>query len=95
MLMVIIVTDMGLVKETIIKADEDITEEQVETLNYFFNNKLKGQPLEKIDKPLEEYIFSELHFSINIIKSIIEQIKILLQEENYYLEDAKRALELP
>lgn len=95
MLMVIIVTDMGLVKETIIKADEDITDEQVETLNYFFNNKLKGQPLEKIDKPLEEYIFSELHFSINIIKSIIEQIKVLLQEENYYLEGAKRALELP
>ena len=95
MLMVIIVTDMGLVKETIIKADEDITDEQVETLNYFFNNKLKGQPLEKIDKPLEEYIFYELHFSINIIKSIIEQIKELLQEENFYLEGAKRAFELP
>lgn len=95
MLMIIIVTDVGLVKETILKADEDITEEQVETLNYFFNNKLKGQPLEKIDKPLEEYIFSELHFNIKIIRSIIEQIKELLKEEDIYLEGAKRALELP
>ena len=54
MLLAIIMTDTGMVKETIIKFDEDINEKQVETLNYMFNNKLKGQPIERIDKPLEE-----------------------------------------
>ena len=39
MLMAVILTDTGMVKETIIKFDEDINEEQVETLNYIFNNK--------------------------------------------------------
>ena len=62
MLMVVIVTDSGLVKETIIKYDEDITKAQVETLNNLFNSKLKGKPLSKIDKPMEKYIFSEINY---------------------------------
>lgn len=41
MLMAIILTDTGIIKETIIKFDEDISEEQVETLTFIFNNKLK------------------------------------------------------
>ena len=48
MVLAIIMTDTGMVKETIIKFDEDISEKQVETLNYMFNNKLKDQPKEKI-----------------------------------------------
>ena len=37
--MAVILTESGLVKETIIKFDEDITEKQVETVNYMFNQK--------------------------------------------------------
>ena len=60
MIMAVILTDTGLVRETIIKFDEDITENQVETLNYMFNNKLKGEPITKIDKPLEKYLVEEI-----------------------------------
>lgn len=96
MLMAVIVTDGGLVKETIIKFDEDIREEQVENLNRIFNSKLKGSPLEKIDKPLEEYIFSELNYSIEIIKTIIEQInKIIEEQEKLYLKGANKVFEQP
>ena len=96
MLMGIIVTDTGFVKETIIKFDEDITAEQVDTLNYFFNNKLKGEPIEKIDDSLEKYIFRELKYSINIIRPIIEQMKKLIEEEEkIYLEGANKSFELP
>ena len=52
-LMAVILTESGAIKETIIKYDEDITENQLESLNYLFNNKLKGEPLTKIDKPME------------------------------------------
>ena len=45
MLMAVILTDTGIIKETIIKFDEDITEDQVNTLNFIFNNKLKGKPI--------------------------------------------------
>lgn len=96
MLMVVIVTDTGLVKETIIKYDKDITLNQVETLNNLFNTKLKGKPLSKIDKPMEEYILSEITYSIEVIKPIIEQInKIVEQEEKIYLEGTKKSFDLP
>lgn len=96
MLMGIIMTDTGLVRETIIKFDEDVTDEQVETLNYFFNNKLKGEPFEKIDTSFEEYIFRELKYSVNIIRPIIDQMKKLIEdEEKIYLEGANKAFELP
>ena len=96
MLLAIIMTDTGMVKETIIKFDEDITEKQVETLNYMFNNKLKGQPIEKIDKPLEEYLYQEMSDMIMVIKPIIEQIKkVLFEEEEIHLQGAKQELDLP
>lgn len=96
MLMVVIITDSGLIKETIIKYDEDITESQVETLNNLFNSKLKGKPLSKIDKPMEEYILAEITYSMDVIKPIIEQInKVIEEESNIYLEGTNKAFDLP
>lgn len=96
MLMAVILTDSGIIKETIIKFDEDITNEQVETLNFIFNNKLKGQPIEAIDKPLEEYIFSHMNYSLAVIKPIMEQLnKVISDESQIYMEGANKAFELP
>lgn len=96
MLMVVIITQTGLIKETIIKYDEDITESQVETLNNLFNSKLKGKPLSKIDKPMEEYIYSEITYSMDVIKPIIEQInKVIEEESKVYLEGTNKAFDLP
>lgn len=95
MMMAVILTESGLVKETIIKFDEDITENQVQTLSYMFNNKLKGEPITKIDRPLEEYLVDEMTYSINLIKPIIEQMKKVIEEERVHLEGAKKLFELP
>ena len=96
MLMAVILTDTGIIKETIIKFDEDITEEQVNTLNFIFNNKLKGKPLEAINKPLEEYIFSEMNYSLAVIKPVMEQFnKVVNEESKVYLEGANKSFELP
>ena len=76
--------------------DEDINEKQVETMNYMFNNKLKGQPIETIDRPLEEYLYDEMTYSVNVIKPVIEQIKKVLEEDNkIYLEGANKSFDLP
>lgn len=96
MMMAVILTDTGLVKETIIKFDEDITQKQVETVNYMFNQKLKGKPLETIKGPLEDYLIDEMTYSVNVIKPIIEQIKkVLAEDEKIYLEGANKSFELP
>ena len=82
MLMAIILTNTGMVKETIIKFDEDITEKQVETINYMF--------------PLEEYLINEMKYSVKVIKPIIEQIKkVISQDRQLYLEGANKSFDLP
>lgn len=96
MLLAVIMTDTGMIKETIIKFDEDINEKQVETLNYMFNNKLKGEPIEKIAKPLEEYLYQEMVDMVKVIKPIIEQIKkVLFEEAEIKLQGTKNELDLP
>ena len=95
MLMAIILTNTGMVKETIIKFDEDITENQVQTLSYMFNNKLKGEPITKIDRPLEKYLVEEMQYSVKLIKPIIEQMKKVVEEESVHLEGANKLFELP
>ena len=96
MILAIIITETGMVKETIIKFDEEVNEKQVETLNYIFNKKLKGEPIEKIDKPLEEFLVEEMTDSVKVIKPILIQIKkVLFEDEKIYLEGAKRELDLP
>lgn len=80
-LMAIILTESGLVKETIIKFDEDVTQEQVDTITYLFNNKLKGKPLTQIDKPMEEYMHSEMSSVLNVVKPVLEQLNKAINED--------------
>ena len=94
--MAVIFTESGLIKETIIKFDEDITDDQVETLTYLFNNKLKGRPITQIDKPLEEYIYSEMRNILKVIKPVLEQINKAINEDiPVYMEGADKSFDLP
>ena len=96
MLMAVIVTEDGIIKETIIKFDKDIYQEQVDTLNTIFNNKLKGQSLSKINMPMEQYIMNEMNSKVDVIKPIIEQItKAINDESKIYLKGANQALDNP
>ena len=92
----VILTDTGTIKETIIKFERDISQEQVNTLNLIFNNKLKGQSLATIDKPMEQYIMSEMNYRIDVIKPIIKQIsRAINDEEQIYLKGANKTFENP
>lgn len=95
-LMAVVLTENGAIKETIIKYDEDISESQVDSLNYLFSNKLTGKPLTKIDKPMEEYIIASMEDQIDVIRPIISQMnKSLEQSENIYLEGANNVFDFP
>ena len=95
-LMAVVLTENGEIKETIIKYDEDITPNQVEGLNYTFNNRLRGEPLAKIDKPMEEYILSAMEDQADVIKPIINQMNKALDEaDQIYLEGANRVFDFP
>ena len=95
-LMAVILTDSGVIRESIIKFDEDITQEQVEDLTNIFRNKLVGKPLETMNSPLEEFIMEEMQTSITIIKKVIEEInKIILESKQLYLDGANKVVDMP
>ena len=95
-LMAVVLTENGAIKETIIKYDEDLSQSQVESLNYLFRNKLKGKPLTKIDKPMEEYIISSMEDQVDVIKPIIYQMnKSLDESEKIFLEGANNVFDFP
>lgn len=95
-LMAIILTETGTIKETIIKFDQDISQDQVDTLSLMFNNKLKGKLLSSINIPMEQYIMQEMNYRLDVIKPIIEQIsRVLNDESKLYLKGTGQALDNP
>ncbi len=95
-LMAVILTDAGAIKETIIKFDEDITQSQVDNLSFLFNNKLRGMPLDKVDKPFEQYMMKEMKGEVNVIRPIIEQINhAIVENTNLYLEGTNKVFDFP
>ena len=95
-LMAVILTDSGIIRESIIKFDEDITQEQVNDLTVISKNKLVGKPLEKLNGPIEDFIMSEMKTGINIIQKIINEINKLIDDSNrVYLEGTNKVVDMP
>ena len=95
-LMAVILTDSGIIRESIIKFDEDITQEQVNDLTVIFKNKLVGKPLEKLNGPIEDFIMAEMKTGINIIQKIIKEINKLIDDSNrVYLEGTNKVVDMP
>ena len=95
-LMAVILTDSGIIRESVIKFDEDISEEQIADLTVIFKNKLIGKPLDEINIPIEEFITEEMKTGINIIRKIIEEInKILDDSSDVYLEGTNKVVDMP
>jgi len=65
-------------------------------LSDIFNKKLKGEPLSKIDLPIEQYIMNEMTVKIDIIKPIIKQLsKAIKSEAKVYMKGANKVLDNP
>lgn len=95
-MMAIILTDSGIIREAIIKFDEDITEEQIANLNTIFSNHMVGKPIEELGGNIEEFITKEMQNSITIIKKIIAEInKIFKEHDELFLEGTNKSFDLP
>ena len=95
-MMAIILTDIGMIKETIIKFNEDVTAEQIDTLNAIFNAKLQGKPLDEIDSPIEQYIADGMNESLNVVSPILNEMQKAINEKaQLYYEGANRVFDLP
>ncbi len=95
-MMAIILTDSGIIREAIIKFDEDVTEDQIKKLNYIFSNNMVGKSLDQLGDNIEEFITEEMKNSISLIKKIIEEINKLFQEnDELLLEGTNKSFDLP
>ena len=90
--MAVILTDSGIIRESVIKFDEDLEQSQVDDLTYIFKNKLVGKPLEKFEGPIEDFIMAEVKTGIEIIDEIN---KLLDESKKVYLEGAGKVTEMP
>ena len=94
-IMVLIITDKGRVKETIIKFDKELSDDVLTDLRKLFSKKIIGKPLEVIPKSIEEYIKEEVKIGIEIISKIIEEINNVILQNMIYIEGATESFKLP
>ena len=94
-IMVLIITDKGRVKETIIKFDKELSDDVLTDLRKLFSKKIIGKPLEVIPKSIEEYIKEEVKIGIEIITKIIEEINKVILRNMIYIEGATESFRLP
>ena len=96
MLMAVILTKDGMIKETIIKFNDDISQDQVDVLTVFFNNKLRGRPLSLINVPLEKYIIDEMNVKASVIKPIAKKLtQFINKSDKLYYKGADHLLDNP
>ena len=93
-IMVLIITDKGLVKETIIKFDKELSDNILADLRKLFAKRIIGKPLEIIPKSIEKYIKEE-EIGIEIITKIIEEINKVILRNMIYIEGATESFRLP
>lgn len=79
-ILIIIVNDSGIVRNTIFKMDENISEEQLTAISNFLNSKLKGLTLDKVSKEIDTVMLKELYDFRNVVGNIIPIINQSLDE---------------
>lgn len=95
--MVIMVTDTGLIRNKVIELEKPLDPMQIEGITWLLNNKLKGASLEKI----ERIGWQEIERTIKIGSNLLEQTMDLfnqaleIPEEKVYLEGTVQILDHP
>ena len=96
-LMIVILADNGVIKESIIKYDGIIPEENIEIFNNYLNYKLKGMNFNQIYENINSYVESELYnISTNIVPLVVELNNLLIDKNvEVHMEGTKNLLDLP
>ncbi|WP_077367990.1 heat-inducible transcriptional repressor HrcA [Anaerosalibacter sp. Marseille-P3206] len=79
-ILVVIVSDSGMVKNTIFRVESHIPEGQLSIISNFLNEKLKGLTLEEISYGIDGVVFQELYEYKNIIDNIIPIVSQSLED---------------
>jgi heat-inducible transcriptional repressor len=95
-IMIILLADNGLVKETVLNYDNQIPDQNIEVLNNYLNYKLRGMNFRDIYDNIAPYIQIELNnMNDNMVPLIAELNNLLTSESEVYVDGASNMLALP
>ena len=95
-LMIILLADNGMVKETVITNENQIPDENVQIFNNYLNYKLRGMNFRDIYDNITPYIENELNnINDNIVPLIIELNNLLTNKAEVIVDGASNMLALP
>ena len=95
-LMIVILADTGLVKETVIKNENNIPDENIAIFNNYLNYKLRGMNFRDVYENINPYIEEELNnINDNIVPLIVELNNLLVNNADVYVDGTSNMLALP
>lgn len=94
-IMVLIITQKGIVKEAIIKFDEQISDIAIKDITNIFTKKLIGKPFGIISGKIEEFLKDEIGIGIHIITKIVEEINKAIIKNMVYINGPTENFRLP
>ncbi len=95
-LMIILLADNGIVKETVVTYDNEIPDKNIEIFSNYLNYKLRGMNFREIYDNITPYIQIELNnMNDNIVPLIVELNNLLASETEVYVDGASNMLALP
>lgn len=96
-LMIVVLGNNGIVRESIVRYDENISEDSIDIFSNYLNYRLKGMNFKEICENINEYIEKELlNINDNVVPLAVELNNLLLdQNSNIYMEGTAKLLSLP
>ena len=96
-LMIVILANNGIIKESIITYDDEIPEENIEIFNNYLNYKRQGRNFREIEESIGKYVGQELDNINDKIVPLVAELNNLLINKNakVHMEGATKLLELP
>ena len=95
-LMIILLADNGMIKETVITNENQIPDANIEIFNNYLNYKLKGMNFRDIYDNITPYIENELNnINDNIVPLIVELNNLLTSDSEVIVDGASNMLALP
>ena len=96
-LMIVILADNGLIKESVVRYDGTLPEENIEIFNNFLNYKFKGMNFKDVYENINTHIENELYNISNTVIPLVMELNNLLAEKNsdIYLDGTRNMLNLP
>lgn len=79
-IIMVLVSNTGVVKNSIFRLDKEVTENQVLTISNFLNDKLKGLSIEEIDGEISTGILTEIYQYKTIVDGIIPIINQSMED---------------